>query len=208
MTHTPAGQTRKKVYQFVRDRILNGTPPTTREVQETFGFKAVQSARQHLQALVAEGRLIQSRGKARGYRLPEMLGLSSPTQLIPMLGRVQAGELTTAIEDPEGYIPVQTHFDHSEIFALVVRGESMVEAGILPGDIVIIRKQPTANPGEIVVALIGDEATVKTYQENNGRIELHPENDAFDPVIPREDGEHFSLLGKVIEVRRRLAIKT
>ena len=78
----------------------------------------------------------------------------------------------------------------------------MRQAGILPGDTVIVRRQPTARSGDIVVALIGEEATVKRYREKDGRIELHPENDAFESIVPREDGEPFSLLGKVIEVRR------
>ena len=119
-----------------------------------------------------------------------------------MLGRVQAGALTTAIQNPDEYIPVQTRFDRRELFALSVQGESMLQAGILPGDTVIVRRQPTARSGDIVVALIGEEATVKRYREKDGRIELHPDNDAFEPIVPREDGEPFSLLGKVVEVRR------
>lgn len=201
MAYTPPGETRKRIYAFVRERILNGTPPTTREVQQAFGFRAVQSARQHLEALVSEGKLVKHSGKARAHRLPELEGARF-SRLIPMLGRVQAGALTTAIQNPDEYIPVQTRFDRRELFALSVQGESMLQAGILPGDTVIVRRQPTARSGDIVVALIGEEATVKRYREKDGRIELHPENDAFEPIVPREDGEPFSLLGKVIEVRR------
>ena len=204
MAYTPPGETRKKVYAFVRERILNGTSPTTREVQQAFGFRAVQSARQHLEALVSEGKLAKDSGKARAHRLPELGGAGS-LHLIPLLGRVQAGELTTALQDPEEYIPVRkTRFENRELFALTVQGESMLGAGILPGDTVIVRRQPTASSGDIVVALVGEEATVKRYREEDGRIQLHPENDAFEPIIPREDGEPFSLLGKVIEVRRRI----
>ena len=204
MAYTPPGETRKKVYEFVRERILNGTPPTVREVQRAFGFRAVQSARQHLEALVAEGKLVKTSGKARAHRLPERGG-SGSLQLIPLLGRVQAGELTMALQDPEEYIPVRkARSDERQLFALTVQGESMLQAGILPGDTVIVRRQPVAKPGDIVVALVGEEATVKRYREKQGRIELHPENDLFQPIVPREDGEPFSLLGRVIEVRRRI----
>ncbi len=204
MAYTPPGETRKKVYEFVRERILNGTPPTVREVQRAFGFRAVQSARQHLEALVAEGKLVKTSGKARAHRLPER-ARSGSLQLIPLLGRVQAGELTTALQDPEEYIPVRkARSDERQLFALTVQGESMLQAGILPGDTVIVRRQPVAKPGDIVVALVGEEATVKRYREKQGRIELHPENDLFQPIVPREDGEPFSLLGRVIEVRRRI----
>ncbi len=201
MAYTSPGETREKIYGFVRDRIMNGTSPTTREVQHAFGFRAVQSARQHLEKLVLEGKLAKVDGRSRGYRLPEF-GKASPPQLVPMLGRVQAGELTEAMENPPEYIMAQTRFEDGELFALTVEGESMRYAGILPGDMVIVRRQPTASPGDIVVALVGDEATVKRYRERDGRVELHPENDAFSPIIPREDGAPFSLLGKVIEVRR------
>ena len=202
MAYTPPGQTREKIYEFVRERILKGAPPSTREVQRAFGFRAVQSARQHLEALVLEGRLVKDSGKARSHRLPKMGGMGS-SQLIPVLGRVQAGDLTAAIQNPDDYLPVQqTRYDGAELFALTVQGDSMLRAGILHGDTVIVRRQQAARPGDIVVALVGDEATVKRYREIGGRIELHPENDAFESIIPHEDGDPFSILGKVIEVRR------
>ncbi|MDE2888499.1 MAG: transcriptional repressor LexA [Gemmatimonadota bacterium] len=202
MAYTPPGQTRDKIFEFVRERILNGTPPSTREVQKAFGFRAVQSARQHLEALVLEGRLVKESGKARSHRLPKM-GSARSSHLIPVLGRVQAGDLTAAIQNPEDYLPVQqTRYDGAELFALTIQGDSMLSAGILHGDTVIVRRQQAVRPGDIVVAMVGEEATVKRYREKDGRIELHPENDAFESIIPREDGETFSILGKVIEVRR------
>ena len=202
MAYTQPGQTREKIYEFVRERILNGTPPSTREVQKAFGFRAVQSARQHLEALVLEGRLVKESGKARSHRLPK-LGSARSSHLIPVLGRVQAGGLTAAIQNPEDYLPVQqTRYDRAELFALTVQGDSMLRAGILHGDTVIVRRQNAARTGDIVVAMVGEEATVKRYRENGGRIELHPENEAFESIIPREDGDPFSILGKVIEVRR------
>jgi SOS-response transcriptional repressor LexA len=164
LTRNPLGDTRQRVYEFVRRRILAGDAPTTREVQHHLGFRAVQSARQHLEALVATGRLVKLPGRSRGYRLPGFgaagvgagvgasigTGVGSdgsddpngkagffptgPLQLVPRLGRVQAGALSEAIEDPDGYLPVADMSADAELFALTVRGESMTDAGILPGD--------------------------------------------------------------------------
>ncbi len=199
MPRTQPGETRKKVFEFVRDRILAGRPPTVREVQEALGFRAVQTARAHLERLVAEGRLVVERGRARGYRLP---GHPGSTVLVPLLGRVPAGPLDTAVEEAEGYLPVETRGRGGDLFALRVRGESMTGAGILPGDLVIVRRQPEARDGDIVVARVGDEATVKRLRTRSGRVELLPENPAFAPIVPAP-GE-VEILGKVVEVRRRL----
>jgi len=196
---TPPGQTRQKIYRFVRERLLKGLPPTVREVQRAFGFRSVQTARQHLETLVSEGKLTKEAGKARGYRLPDTPGKTAPTW-VPLLGRVQAGALTTAVEDPEGYIAVQYRDRGGEIFALRVRGKSMTGAGILPGDVVVVRRQPSADAGDIVVAIVDDEATVKRLRFIGDQPALYPENPTFEPIIP-ESGD-LVLLGKVIEVRR------
>ncbi|MBW2109651.1 MAG: repressor LexA [Deltaproteobacteria bacterium] len=198
---TPPGQTRHRVYHFVRKRLLEGRPPTVREVQAAFGFRSVQTARAHLETLVSEGKLIKEASKARGYRLPEVGQLPAPA-LVPLLGQVQAGTLTTAVEDPEGYVAVQYRHGQETLFALRVRGRSMTGAGILPGDVVIVRQQPSADPGDIVVAMVDDEATVKRLRVRKNRVELHPENPHFKPIVP-ETGD-LVLLGKVIEVRRYL----
>lgn len=201
MGRTPPGRTREKVYRFVRRRLLEGRPPTVREVQERFGFAAVQTAREHLERLVEEGRLRKEPGRARGYRLP---GRDVSTALVPVLGRVAAGPLDAAIEDLEGYVPVENRAGGAgdDLFGLRVRGESMLHAGILPNDLVIVRAQETARSGEIVVALVGDEATVKVLRRRGRRVELHPTNPVFSPIVPEPD--EFSILGKVIEVRRYL----
>lgn len=201
MGRTPPGQTRERIFRFVRDRLLGGAPPTVREVQEAFGFRSPQTAREHLEALVDEGRLSKEKGKARGYRLPAGSGMA--TTLVPLLGRVPAGSLDVAVEDLEGYLPVQSDRTSGELFGLRVHGESMTGAGILPGDVVVVRRQARAESGEIVVALIEDEATVKRLRLRGRRVELHPENPAFDPIIP-EPQEMMTLLGKVVEVRRYL----
>jgi len=199
MGRTPPGQTRERILHFVRERLLGGRPPTVREVQEAFGFRSVQTAREHLELLVEQGRLAKEKGKARGYRLPVE---DTPTVLVPLLGRVPAGPLDLAVEDLEGYLPLQSRRSPGELFGLRVRGQSMTGAGILPGDIVIVRRQATARSGEIVVALFGDEATVKRLRIRGRRAELHPENPDFEPLVPGPD--EMTLLGKVIEVRRSM----
>jgi len=200
---TPAGQTRERIYEFVRQRLLEGRPPTVREVRDAFQFKAVQTAKEHLDKPVAEGRLSRLMGKARGYRLPTGQPMDPPTTLIPLLGRVQAGPLTTAVEDIEGYVPVQSRVS-GELFALTVQGKSMIDAGIMPGDIAIVRHQPTAETGDIVVALVDDEATLKRLKIKRGRVELHPENKRFHPIVP--DPDQLIILGKVVEIRRNMEI--
>jgi repressor LexA len=203
MPRTPAGETRESVYRFMRDRLLAGEPPTLRELSRAFGFRAVETAREHLQELVNEGKLVRLPGRARGYRLPEQ---QASLSFVPLLGRVQAGALTTAVEELETWVPVQTRRGvsaASELFALRVRGESMRGAGILPGDIVIVRQTNTAANGDIVIALVDDEATVKRFWRGTaGRIELHPENPSFEVIVRR--ASEVQLLGKVIEVRRHL----
>ena len=201
---TPPGETRNRVYRYVRERLEAGYPPTIREVQGAMGFRAVQTAREHLERLVSEGSLAKRSGKARGYYLPQKGMEGLPSILIPLLGRVQAGGLNAAIEFLEGYIPARGKSSEN-LFALRVQGESMTGIGILPGDIVVVRSQPTAESGNIIVALVNDEATVKRLQIYGCRIELHPENPNFEPIVPRP--EQFFILGKVIETRRYLEVE-
>ncbi len=192
--------TREKIYRFVRDRMLEGRPPSIREAQHAVGLKAVESARAHLEALVKSGRLRKHPG-SRGYGLPSDQRVS----LVPLLGRVQAGTPSTAIENIEGYLPTDGSYPAEQLFALTVQGLSMSGAGIFPGDVVLVRQQSTADSGEIVVALVDDEATVKRLRwvedaSTGRRIELHPENPEFEVIVP----ESVVILGKVVEVRRYL----
>ena len=202
MSPRPQRDTRERIYAYVRSRLLRGDPPTVRDVQAAAGLKAVESARRHLERLVEEGRLGKLPGRARGYCLPE--GEAAPAALmrIPLLGQVQAGALTTALEQPEGYISVERRAGASELFALRVRGESMRDAGIFPGDVVVVRRQPSAESGEIVVALVDDEATVKVLRRRGRRLVLDPANPAFAPIEPPP--EALQILGRVVELRRRL----
>lgn len=198
MAYSKPGKTREKVFRFVRDRLLEGSPPTIREVQDAMGFRSVESARKQLEILVEEGRLVKSSGKARGFRLPQDVRGGTP---VPLVGEIQAGGLRAAIEHPDGFVVASRSRHNETLFALTVRGESMRDAGMFDGDTVIVRKQSTANDGEVVVALVGDEATVKRFRSRRGKIVLEPANPEFAPMT-FEPGE-CQLLGRVVELRRR-----
>ena len=206
--YSPIGETRERIYRFVRRRLELGQPPTLREIQTEFGFRAVEGVRKHLEILVEEGRLVKDGRRSRGYQLPGHL--APATVQVPLLGRVPAGDLSEAVAHPEGSLPVDASIlagsgglDGVDVFALRVEGESMLGAGILSGDIVIVRAQSTARSGEIVVAMVGDEVTVKTLRRTGRRVELHPENPAHLPIVPAP-GDRLRILGKVVEVRRYL----
>lgn len=199
MPRTPAGETRAKVHDFVCRRILHGHPPSVREVQEAFGFKSSATGREHLDALVESGHLEQEPGRDRGYRIP---GAFVPG-LVPILGRVQAGSLTEAVEFADGYVPVEAGRAASS-FALVVRGESMSGREIHDGDIVLVAHDATIKTGDVVVAMIGEEATVKTFTRHENRVVLRAENPDYEDIVPAADGPEFRILGRVFEVRRQL----
>lgn len=193
-------EARGRVYAYVRERLLAGRAPTLREVQAAMGYRSIEAARLHMEGLARRGKLVKEPG-ARGYRLPASES-GHRVVAVPILGRVQAGALTTAVEDREGEVAVVDPRGDEALFALRVRGESMTGAGILPGDVVIVRRQEVAAHGDIVVALVDEEATVKRLRLRGERVELHAENPAFAPIVP-EPGR-LSLLGKVVEVRRML----
>lgn len=195
-----ARETREKVYRYVRACLEEGKPPTIREIQKAVGFKAIETARIHLRGLVEEGRLVRQPGMARGLQLPEEELAHLPK--IPILGSVQAGDWTTAVEEPEGYIAVDSRHPTLDLFALRVKGESMKDAGILPGDVVVAQKCSTADSGQIVIALIDDEATVKRLKMSRGRAELHPANNKFKVLKPKPND--LKILGRVIQLHRDL----
>lgn len=217
MAYTPPGETREKIMSWVRERLARGEPPSVREVQAAFGFRSVESARAHLLALVAEGRLLK-RGGARGYHLPGRSRRAHATAAlasarIPLLGRVPAGGLTEAVAHADGWLDVAGRRAGDALFALRVEGESMRGVGILDGDVVVVRRQSTARSGEVVVAMVDDEATVKTLRRSRdgARVVLHPENDAYEPIVIDGGGtdsdasdRRVVILGKVVEVRRWL----
>jgi repressor LexA len=202
MARTPPGATRARVLAFVREELEHGHSPTIREVQAAVGLGSPEAARQQLLRLVAEGRLARTDG-ARGFRLPE--DASTRVRFVPLLGEVPAGDPSEAIEEREGVVPVDARRIPGErLFALRVRGESMRDAGILPGDVVVVAADARARHRDVVVARIGGEATVKRLWLARGRVELRPENPDFAPIVPAA-GDELEVLGRVVEVRRQIS---
>ena len=175
------------VNQFVQE---NGYSPSVREIGAAVGLRSTASVSYHLQALQAKG-LLQTPG-AKGRKRALVTG-ARPGQ-IPVVGVVTAGIPILAVENQEGTLP----WNDPGCFALRVRGDSMLGAGILPGDKVVVRPQSTADDGQIVVARLEDEATVKRLRRRNGEIWLLPENDAYAPI----DGTHAEIIGVVKAVVR------
>lgn len=165
----------------------NGYPPTVREIMRAVGLKSTASVHYHLSELDRLGEISVESYKNRAISLPKPSG-------VPILGVVTAGQPILAVENIEGYLP----WDEEDCFALRVRGDSMIEAGIFDGDKVVVRPQQTADHGDIVVALLSDEATVKRLSRKNGEVWLMPENPAYSPI----DGREAQILGKVRAVIR------
>ncbi len=178
---------REQILEYLRDYIAeHGFGPTVREIGAAVGLRSTGTVHYHLQALAAAGEIRLDESKKRAISLPVRLRAGQ----VPILGVVTAGEPILAVENVEGYLP----WDGGEgLFALRVRGESMLGAGILPGDTVVVRPQSSADDGDIVVALLGDEATVKRLSVGDDGVWLLPENEAFSPI----DGRGAVILGKV-----------
>ena len=183
------------IYESIRDCILNHNfSPTVREICERVGIKSTSTVHYYLKELVDEGYIVKDDLKKRTIKLP-----GSSTFAVPLLGTVTAGIPITAIEEIEEYLPVPNLSGNPEdYFALHVRGESMINAGILDGDIVVVRKTPVCRNGDIVVALIDDEATVKRFYREKDHFRLMPENPDFEPIIVEE----MTILGKVAALIR------
>ena len=181
----------QRIIEFVDSFIReNGYSPSVREIGEAVGLRSTASVSYHLQALQEKG-LLQSPGQ-KGRKRSLVTG-ARPGQ-IPVVGLVTAGQPILAVENQEGTLA----WGDPSCFGLRVRGDSMINAGILPGDTVIVRPQSSADDGQIVVARIGDEATVKRLSRRNGQVWLLPENDAYDPI----DGSEAELIGLVKGVVR------
>ncbi|HIV17944.1 MAG TPA: transcriptional repressor LexA [Candidatus Merdivicinus intestinigallinarum] len=185
----------KKIYDYIRDCILNrGFSPTVREIGEELGIKSTSTVHYYLKELAEEGYIIKDSMKKRTIKLP-----SSDACAVPLLGTVTAGLPITAIEEVEEYISIPNLTgDSDDYFALHVRGDSMIGTGILDGDIIVVKKTPVCHNGDIVVALIDDEATVKRLYKEKGYFRLMPENPAYEPIIVEE----VTILGKIAALVR------
>lgn len=186
----------QQVLEIIRRHLAKiGQSPTVREIARELGVRSTGTVQKHLDALEKKGSITKSK---YGYRSIELPGEYSPRKArfvpVPVVGRIAAGEPLLANQNIESYLPIPTDLAQSgDLFALKVRGDSMTDAGIFHGDIVIARQQSTASNGDIVVALLEDEATVKTFYHEGDHIRLQPENPEFTPIIGRD----VQVLGKV-----------
>ena len=192
----------QRIYDFIAETIQEqGYPPSVREIGDAVGLKSPSTVHFHLKHLEEMGVIGKSAGKGRAITLTqEPQEPQEPLEdRIPIVGNVAAGSPILAQECIEDYLTFDTGGRPEEYFALRVRGESMINAGILPDDLVVVRQQRTANNGEIVVALLGEEATVKRLSRRGGQVWLLPENEAYSPI----DGREAEIMGRVTAVIRR-----
>lgn len=196
----------QQIYDYIISfSSRHGYPPSVREIGEQVGLKSPSTVHFHLKSLESFGYISKAEGKTRAITIrgsrpaPVAEELDGLTDRIPVLGNVAAGSPILAEECVEDYLTFDTNGLSGEHFALRVRGESMLYAGILPDDLVVVHRQQDARNGEIVVALFEDEATVKTLRRKDGQTWLMPENPAYDPI----DGTEAALLGRVVAVVRK-----
>lgn len=182
-----------EVLDLLRRSIDGGVVPSVREICAALSIKSTSTVHHLLRSLEEKGCIERNNGLNRSIRLP-----NSEISRVPLVGVVTAGKPILAAEMIETYIPVAREGGAEDLFALHVRGDSMINAGILDGDIIIARQCTTARNGEIVVAMIGDEATVKRFYKENGGYRLQPENDALEPIYADE----VTILGKVVGLQR------
>ena len=176
----------QEVLEIIRRHMArNGQSPTVREIAKALGVRSTCTVQKHLEALEKKGCITRSK---YGYRSIELPGEVSPKDAkfvpVPVVGRIAAGQPLLAGDNIETYLPIPADLARTgDLFALKVRGDSMVDAGIFHGDIIVARRQETAVNGDIVVALLDDEATVKTFYNDGGAVRLQPENPAYEPII-------------------------
>lgn len=203
----------KRVYDYiVQSMEQNGYAPSVREIGDALGLKSPSTVHFHVKHLEEMGLLEKCTGKSRAIvlkkqsaapvkqeRAEEYDEVAERRNQVPIVGNVAAGSPILAQECVEDYLTFDTGGRSGEYFALRVRGESMLGVGILPNDLVVVHSQPTANNGEIVVALLGDEATVKTFRRKNGEVWLLPANPDYSPI----DGRECEIMGRVVAVVRQ-----
>ena len=188
--------TQRRIYDFLVERSADGIPPSVREIGTAVGLRSTSSVQANLDALEEKGYITRDPMLKRSIRI---VGQNDNITQVPIVGTVTAGAPILAVESIEGYFPYTGSVSRDKpLFALHVRGESMIEAGILDGDLVIAEKTPYARNGDLVVALVEDEATVKTFYKEDGYYRLQPENDDMEPIIVSQ----CEIVGKVFGVFR------
>ena len=202
MENRPITKKQEEILNYIKDEILErGFPPAVREICQAVGLKSTSSVHSHLESLEKNGYIRRNPTKPRAIEiLDESFNMLRREMVnVPVVGTVAAGQPILAEQNIDSYLPIPSEYmPNEQSFILKVKGESMVNAGILDGDSVLVMQQTTARNGDIVVALIEDSATVKTYYKENGHYRLQPENDTMDPIIVDE----CSILGKVFGVFR------
>jgi repressor LexA len=188
----------QQVYQFIVEFTNeNNYPPTVREICKQFGFSSTSVAYYYLEKLRKQGKISNDKNKNRAISLPNEAKRKANTCVAPLIGKVSAGMGILAVEDYEGEICLPKDiYNDDDLFVLRVDGDSMINAGISNGDFVVVKKQSTANVGEIVLALWQETATIKRLMSTNPFV-LHPENDAMDDIVIEKE-ENPTILGKVV----------
>jgi len=204
----------QQIFDFILSNINKyGYPPSIPEVQEKFSFKSPNAVQDHLEALERKGYIARRPHKSRGLEIlngkiakDNIDNIDDNVTEVPIVGSVSAGVPILAQENIEGTIFVDKLISRNNkgMFALRIKGTSMINAGILDGDFVLVRQQPTAEQGEIVVVLIEDEATVKRFYKDKNKIKLKPENDTMDPIIIDPKENSVTIIGKVQGVIRKI----
>ena len=199
----PRGDNQRRVLDFIKSEIQEkGYPPSVREIGAALGISSTSTVHGHLRRLEKKGLLHRNALKPRAMEVVGTLrGMSAAITPVPLVGRVTAGQPIFAEENLDDFIPVpDMMLGEGEHFILNVIGESMVDAGIMDGDYVIVKKQSNANNGDIVVAMMDDSATVKRFYKEHGHFRLQPENTNMEPIIT----EHVTILGKVVSLYRTM----
>jgi len=206
MAYGKISKKQSEILEYIKNEILNrGFPPAVREICEAVKLKSTSSVHSHLETLEKNGYIRRDPTKPRAIEiLDDNFNLTRREVVnVPIVGRVAAGEPILAVENVENYFPIPAEFlPNIQTFMLVVKGESMVNAGIYDGDQILVQQQSTARNGDMVVAIVEDSATVKTYYKEDGYYRLQPENDYMDPIIVHGEIE---IAGKVIGVFRFLS---
>ena len=193
----------RQIMRFISERQQEGWTPSVREISEAVGLRSSAAVQKQLASLERKGYIRRLSGQARSIQVLKPLSASGENLLLPIVGEITAGVPILAEENITGYLTVvdeELLAKAGTFFALKVQGESMIEAGILSGDYVVVLQQPTAENGEIVVALLGEEATVKRFFKEQGHVRLQPANAAMKPIITRD----VQILGRVVSVIRRI----
>jgi len=202
----PLSASQRSILQFIRDSVeAHGRPPSIREIGDHLGIRSTNGVRYHLSVLEREGFLHRQGRVSRGIRLTEegyRVGREGGRIRLPVVGRVAAGKPLLAGENIEDILDLDAKVAGSGTFGLRVRGDSMKGAGILEGDVAIVRAQEAAGPGDIVVALIGEEATLKRYLPRKGRVVLRAENPKYKDIAVLPGADEVRILGRVVGIIR------